>query len=347
MVVLTGCEPLATGFDPVEEALLYRAKRITAPPSSVTEVTVMTWNIRYGAAGIRWFGDSCGDRVILTGEEVTRGLEGLAREIRAADPDILLLQEVDRESKRTAYMDQVQWLLDHTGLNYGAYASVWQVQFIPSEGLGRMDAGNAVLSRWEIADAQRIALDLRTDQSALTRYFYLRRNILKVRLELPARDDFFVVNVHTSAFAEDDTKRNHIADFESVLAGLEAEGALFVAGGDLNEIPPGSDSTDYCDEARCPGESEQVCPEGSDYTGEAEWLDGLYRAFRPAVPLDRYHQDNRSYFTYGRYSNGWWDRKLDYLFTNGRWVTHSDSTHQRPFGLSDHAAVSATLRVVP
>ncbi|MFQ6615257.1 MAG: endonuclease/exonuclease/phosphatase family protein [Fidelibacterota bacterium] len=342
--LLAGCSDLATDFAPLEDAVLYEATRPVAPPSSVKSLTVMTWNIRYGAGHIPWFGDSCGDRVILTRDEVMQGLEGLAGKIRRVDPDILLLQEVDRESKRTAYVDQVQWLLDHTDLNYGAYASAWRVQFIPSDGLGRMDTGNAILSRWKITGSERISLDLRGDQSDLTRYFYLRRNILKVQLNLSNPENLFVVNVHSAAFAEDDTKQKHIQDFERVLAELDEDGSMFVAGGDLNEVPPGSDSTDYCDEARCPDEPRDFCPEGSNYTGESGWLDGLYHRFNPAVSLDSYQQDNSPHFTYGRYDNGFWDRKLDYLFTNGRWVTDSDSTHQDAFGLSDHAPVSATLR---
>lgn len=345
-ILLVGCEPLATSFESLEEAVLYQASTIVAPPSSVTTVTVMTWNIRYGAADMAWFGDSCGDRVILTREEVVAGLKGVAQKIREVDPDILLLQEVDREAKRTAYIDQVQWLLDDTDLNYGAYASAWEVQFIPSDGLGRMDMGNAILSRWEIVQSERFALDLRGDQSALTRYFYLRRNILKVKLDLPGHENFFVVDIHATAFAEDDTKKKHLSDFERVLTELDQDGVLFAAGGDLNELPPGSDSTDYCDEARCPDEPEDFCPEGAYYTDETGWIDGLQQ-FNPAVPWERYEQDNGPYFTYGRYDRGSWDRKIDYLFTNGRWITDSDSTHQDAFGLSDHAPVSATLQVLP
>jgi len=65
----------------------------------------------------------------------------LAAKITAMDADILLLQEVDTDSKRSAYIDQVQWLLDNTAMNYGVYASMWEVQFVPSDGLGRVNTG--------------------------------------------------------------------------------------------------------------------------------------------------------------------------------------------------------------
>jgi endonuclease/exonuclease/phosphatase family metal-dependent hydrolase len=38
-----------------------------------------------------------------------------------------------------------------------------------------------------------------------------------------------------------------------------------------------------------------------------------------------------------------YDRKLDYLFTNGFWVNTSSKTHQAAWELSDHLPVSAVL----
>jgi endonuclease/exonuclease/phosphatase family metal-dependent hydrolase len=173
-VVLFDCESLVTKFEDIEDAKMYTAKQLQNPPVAVDTIMVMTWNIRFGAGRIPWFGDSCGDRVILSEEEVQSNLRGIADMLKDVKPDILLLQEVDIQSKRSSYVNQMQWLLDHTYFNYGAYASVWKAQVIPSDGLGRMDEGNAVLSRWKITDAVRIQLPLRGDQDALTRYFYVR-----------------------------------------------------------------------------------------------------------------------------------------------------------------------------
>ena len=44
----------------------------------------MTWNIRFGVARLRFFGDGCGDRDIMTKKEVLLGLEGLANKIKAS-----------------------------------------------------------------------------------------------------------------------------------------------------------------------------------------------------------------------------------------------------------------------
>ena len=74
------------------------------------------------------------------------------------DADIVLLQ-VDIESKRSGFMDQVQFLLDNTNLNYGAYASVMEVDFVFSDGLGRINTGNAILSKFKLTEARELSLD--------------------------------------------------------------------------------------------------------------------------------------------------------------------------------------------
>ncbi len=350
-LICWSCEPLVNKFDDVEDAELYKSKDIIDSQSVSDTLLIMTWNIRFGAGRIHWFGDCCGDRVIMTEQEVTTHLEKLADYVCQVKPDILLLQEVDIESKRSAYIDQLQWLLDHTYFNYGVYASMWQSQFIPSDGLGRMDMGGAILSRWKISDTERIALPLRGDQDALTQYFYLRRCIIKARIELPNCDDFYVLDIHASAFSTDDTKKNQFDCLKGEMDKInDIPGALFVAGGDLNELPPGSDSTNYCDEDRCPEDEPGSCRDGSDFTNERNWLDDLY-AYKSAVPLDNYHANNSRYFTHGVVNTAVvtpinpWNRKLDYLFTNGDWVAGSDSTHQDTFDLSDHAPVSAKIVV--
>ena len=332
----------------MEDAVLYESKEFSPVADTLTErITVMTWNIRFGAARIPWFGDSCGDRVILTEKEIESGLHGLAGKINEVAPDILILQEVDVDAKRSLYVDQVQWLLDHTNLNYGAYASIWQTQYIPSDGLGRMDMGNAILSRWPLAEAERIQLPLRGDQDALTQYFYLQRNILKAKVAVPGWEnyDFYTVGIHAAAFSTDDTKKQHIDLFEEVLDEIDDAGGFFVAGGDLNELPPFADSTNFCDEDRCPGESADSCRGGSDLSGETEWLFDLYDgSYMPAVPLPDLKAEEGPYFTHSVAGiSDDWNRKLDYLFTNSEWWVGPTITHQDAFDLSDHAAVSGKM----
>jgi endonuclease/exonuclease/phosphatase family metal-dependent hydrolase len=307
----------------------------------------MTWNIRFGAGRTPWFGDGCGDRVIFKEEEILHFLSGIAQTLNSLRPDILLLQEADVQSKRSAYIDEVQWLLDHTYFDYAEYASMWEAQIVPSDGLGRINTGQAVLSRWPIVESERIQLPLRGDQDAVTRYFYLRRNLLKVKIALPGLDSFYALNAHLDAFSTDGTKKRQIDRVKEEMDKLSESGAAFVAGGDFNLVPPGSDSTDFCLEDRCPGESfhmpgdDPMHKDGSYFTPEADWLKELYDAYVPCIPLDAYQADQERYYTSTPDWNGFWNRKIDHLFTNTQWVHGSDSTYQNILDLSDHVPVSA------
>ena len=348
MVLLMSCDPLVTEFATNERAKDYTAHIISSPPNKDT-LTVATWNIRFGIGRAEWFGDSCGDLVLFNAEEVEDGLELLAAQIAEMDADILLLQEVDIDSKRSAYIDQVQWLLDNTGMNYGVYASMWEVQFVPSDGLGRINTGNAILSKWPLSDAERIQLSLRGDQDDLTRAFYVRRNVLRAKVNYPG-NLFWAVDIHASAFSNDDTKQKQYVEFKAVLDELDTQGEHFIAGGDLNQLPPGAVKNNYCDNDRCPGESTED-DEGCDFSNETTWISALFDSYVPAVSLVNYLQDENSYFTHAsthdasdeRYQ---WNRKLDYLFTNTDWVPRSTVTHQDAVLESDHVAVAAKW-VVP
>lgn len=344
-LMLSGCDPFKTRFKPEEPATLYVAGDVAPAEPPKERLKVMTWNVKFGGGRIDFFFDCYGDRVIMERAEVIGNLESVAAKIRQVDPDVLLLQEVDVNSKRAAFVDQVQWLLDHTALNYGAYASQWRSSWIPRHGLGRVDSGNAILTRWPIGEARRVALPLIGDQDPITQYFYLKRNILEARLDLPEQEALWVLNVHTAAFAKDGTKARQIEEFKARLDGLDGRGERFVAGGDLNTIPPGSAMTHDFPDSRCEGEYE-----ADDYREEIEALQPLYDGYRAAVALEAYQADNAPYFTHTTDKDGFWNRKLDYLFTNVEFVPGSALTHldearggMETMSVSDHAPITAEV----
>ncbi len=352
LLITHSCEFPATNFDEEENAILYSKSEIINPPQLDSTVRVMTWNIRFAIGRGPWFGDACGYKVIYSKTEIIHNLTNIAERINSVKPDILLLQEVDINSTRSAYVDQLQWLLDHTYFNYAAYGSQWKAQFIPSDGLGRMDEANAILSRWPLSEAKRIQLELRRDQDKLTRYFYERCCMVKAKVSIPGFNDFYAVNIHASAFATDETKHHHIEAFKKELDNITAANYWFIAGGDLNTLPPNSDSTDYCSEDMCSGESfhhagdDPLHKEGSNYTPESTWLTGFYSDYQSAVGLDLYYQNQPAYFTHTTRPEHTWDRTLDYLFTNHHWRAGSTIVHQDFFFDSDHAPVSAEFVLV-
>src|SRR5688572_15808961 len=116
-VGLLACDPFGTLFPDEEGAVMYAASDIEeAAPKN--RIRVMTYNVKFGGARIDFFFDCHGDEVLMSRSVVEANMEAMAELIRAADPDILFVQEVDILSKRSAYVDQVQYLLDATDLNF-------------------------------------------------------------------------------------------------------------------------------------------------------------------------------------------------------------------------------------
>jgi endonuclease/exonuclease/phosphatase family metal-dependent hydrolase len=183
-------------------------------------------------------------------------------------------------------------------------------------------------------------------------YFYLHSCIVTGRVKIPGFKEVPLLNIHASAFATDDTKKKHYEEFKAEMDRLNDAGEYFVAGGDLNELPPGSDSTDYCYEDMCPGESfhqpgdDPQHKAGSNYTDENTWLQPIYDAYKCAVPLNVYQANQSAYFTHTTRPEHIWDRTLDYLFTNNRWRAGSVVTHQEFLHDSDHAPVSAEFVLI-
>ena len=337
-----------TTFDEEEPALLYEAEVLTDAPQTKEDLLVINYNIKYGGARLTFFWECEGERYNMTEAEVTGHLDAIAAFITEADPDILILQEVDRNSLRSRYIDQTQYLLDRTNLNYGAYASQHSVDFLPTDGMGHVDFGNAILSKWPITEATRFALPLVESYPEYYKYLYLKRNVLSAKIDLPWNDHFYAVDTHLEAFSEGNTKLDQITKFHSVLTDLTAEGMDWVAAGDLNSLPKGSTRLkEFPDD--CAGLFDV-----DDYSGEETWLDPLFNDFNSAMNLDDYAADNEAWYSYTGKQDMGWIRSLDYVFTSGTWTNDGadnmvmQSVEQGGYEtihLSDHAPVQAILEV--
>lgn len=102
-LLLGACDPMANVFEPAEAAQLFTSATFTeAPPPSGT-IKVLTWNIRFGGARLDFFFDCIGNVHTVQRAQVTAHLTAIADRVNLIGPDIVLLQEADLDSKRSAY----------------------------------------------------------------------------------------------------------------------------------------------------------------------------------------------------------------------------------------------------
>ena len=340
LISFSSCDPFNTIL--TEKDVDYYTASDVVKVSIPDTLKVMTWNVKFGGGRIDFFFDCYGDRVVMTEEEVISNLEGLASKIKQYDPDIIFLQEIDMDSKRSAKVNQLQWLLDFTDLNYGVYASQWKADYVPSDGIGRINSGSAILTKWQLTDAVRITLPLMEEQNAIVRYFYLKRNILYAKLQ---NTDINLFTTHLSAYSHDGTKKKQLDILLDSIDRIEQKGEVFILGGDFNCLPPETEKVNNFPDAAC--EAEEFSAD--DYSEEIDWMTPFYK-YTPAISLDDYKLNNTKHFSHTTNSperGAFWSRKLDYIFTNGKIVEVSGQTHQNTIyggmntmNLSDHAPVS-------
>ncbi len=375
LALLCGCEPPADTLDFEREAVpVWRASTLTPAAEAPPSLKVMAWNIKYGAGRIDFWFDFWGDRVQLSIDEVETNMGAIYRLIDEYDPDVLITSEIEVNSRRSAYFDMVQGILDHTKLNYAAYIQTWDSRYVPQEGLGRMDLGNAIFSKYPIKQAERIRQEDRTDQPPHVRYFYIHRAVGRAVIDVGGRE-VAAYAVHTEAYDQDGTKQKHIAQIHEL---VKAETLPFVLGGDFNELPP------LCDErvaGACDGvlqlsgfNDERESSKGTDYEQPPytpHVMKPLFDEFAPSITLDQYgltRESQQRYFTHTVLGPdtiseidgqpGFWNRTLDYLFVRQQdgWVPGTTAVLQRPgdlgiqsdpMRLSDHAPTVGTWRLMP
>lgn len=360
LLTFSACEPLFTNWDELEELPILVKEGAVAPQApNPLKLKVMTWNVKYGAGRIDFWFDLWGDRTEMSLAEVEKNMEGIYRLINEVQPDVLITNEIEVNSKRSAYYDMVKGILENTDLRWAAYTPVWQSKFVPTEGVGRVDMGNCIFSRFPIVKNERHAQVDRTDQDPATRSFYLHRAVGRAVLDVGGKQ-LAVFAVHTEAYDQDKTnsrQQKHILEL------VRAETLPFVLGGDLNALPPTSVQYDnFPDEA-----PESI---GTDFEQPPYTLTDLqpfYDEFLPAITLERYGttvEQQRRYYTHSVIGDdtigldgkpGFWNRKLDYLFIeapdswdltdvlqkpgDGAGLAGADGIASKPMDLSDHCPV--------
>ena len=326
--------------------------RTQVPPEANPDgLLVLNWNIKFGGVRHDFFWDGWGDRVHLSEDEAQDAMRDVVGLINELQPDVLMLQEVDVASKRTAYLDQVRFVLERTDLNHAAWVPNWWVEYVPEDGLGPIKSGQAVLSRYPIERNTRFDLPQSEDSSAIVNYFWLHRAVQLVEIDLGEAGTLTVVNNHPTAYSLDGTKSIHMAE---ILERSEAVEGLLITGGDLNVIPPGSVRTEgFADEAEVDTTGvTQVSYSEEDMAS----LEPFYEQWSPLLSLDAYgttEEAQSAWYTHSITETVFWTQKLDYLFTNGSWEAgwHLQQPGDGPgaglvsdpMALSDHAPLLGEL----
>ncbi|MGH3307453.1 MAG: endonuclease/exonuclease/phosphatase family protein [Nocardioides sp.] len=204
----------STRFVPVQEVVqappafrrapeVRRAKETCVQQSDVT-LNVLTFNIHSGL-----------------GPNNGLGLEQIAREIESWDPDVVLMQEIDRFRHHSGGIDQPAWFADRLGMEYS---------YGPNESPGNGQIGNATLSRFPIVDQTNTHLP---HQPGLKDA--LLRGVLRTRIEV-GETVVSIFNTHLQP-SYDSLK---LSQMRVVAQQVAADPQPKILGGDFNATSAGA-----------------------------------------------------------------------------------------------------------
>lgn len=175
-----------------------------APEPSMSEtLSIMTFNAAY-------FKGAFNPSRSVSEATMRSNLHSYAGILEQLKPDIVALQEVDIDCRRTYHTNQVQWIANNLQFQFSAHALAWNKRYVPfprsrfSEHFGSMASGQGILSRYPITNNQRIMLPkadhlIGVNSSFLAQtvagQLYTRR-IAQISFIRMGSQDLVVINVH-------------------------------------------------------------------------------------------------------------------------------------------------------
>lgn len=300
-------------------------------------LTLLIWNVGYAGLGAEmdFFNDG-GTGVRPDEATAARYLKAIRLFLESMQDsvDFMLLQEVDRKSKRSYYTDQVSVLGENLKGFDRNFALNYDVKFVPVPfGLpytpyGKTYGGLLSLSRYASANNTRIQYPGGFDWP--TRLYMLDRCALEQRYILPNGKQLIVVNTHNTAYDETGAiKAEEMAFIKKRYEAEASKGNTVIIGGDWNQVPPGFDARRF----------NTTIPPG--YTPQALAAEQLPDKFKVCYD-DRFptNRSNDTPYTPGKT----YTTLIDYFVVSGDVEVLETRTIDMQFRYSDHQPV--VLKVV-
>lgn len=266
--------------DPAEPVKISGAHSLHANSGQV--FSLITWNIGYGGLGseMDFFYDG-GKRVRAEKSYFDWAISRIGEFLEAHDSlDFILLQEVDRNSKRSYFLDEVEWLKTIFPDYAISFAANYDCRFVPvpvTSPMGRVLSGMTSCSRVLPDEVIRVGFDRHVAWPE--RLFYMKRCFMASRYSLPDGHQLVVVNIHNSAFDTGGTLRQREMEMIGQFMLAEyAAGNYLVAGGDWNANPPGFDPLKI---------TTGDLVKKDEFTNLATFLPGWQFVHDPEIPTNR------------------------------------------------------------
>ena len=253
---------------------------VTTKINKDNELNLLTWNMGYGALDERqdcyWDGGKGVDGE--SKEVVLENVEAFKNQIKDINPDIFFVQEADRDSKRSYYINEYQSLIDTFGEYEASFAPNFKAGVVPLplyNMTGKVDAGIASFSKFDVTEATRIQLPI--PFSWPMKLFNLKRCLLVNRMPIEGSEkELVTINLHLEAYDDGEGKAKQLAILMDYMQEEYEKGNYVIAGGDFNQT---FSTTNY---SKYPPNPNWVCPviEAENYPSFTFRMDDTYPTCR-------------------------------------------------------------------
>lgn len=231
----------ADDYNPPLVELLYDDDQPDQLPDSAT-INLLIWNIGYCGldASMDFFYDG-GDQMRPSREGVITNIKGVVKTLSPhLTADFLLLQEVDRDSKRSYHLNQYEIIKGHFHDFNAQFGMNYRVSFVPiplKNPMGKVESGLMTLSRYNPSAVTRHSFP--GNYSWPVKLFMLDRCFLVNRYPVSDGNELLIINTHNSAYDDGSLRMEQMTFLKKFLLEEYEKGNYVIVGGDWNQTPYG------------------------------------------------------------------------------------------------------------
>jgi endonuclease/exonuclease/phosphatase family metal-dependent hydrolase len=230
-----------TDFKPGEKEIIAQPENPSVLKDSLS-ISLLTWNIGYAGLDkdMDFFKDG-GTKVITPKDKCLGNIAGIGDFLLNNDTiDFILLQEVDRDSKRSYHVDQFEKIAGILSGYSPFFAKNYDVFFVPApptKPMGKVLSGIATYSKYTPVSSIRYSLP--GDFGFPTQLFYLDRCFMVNRFKVENSRELVLINTHNEAFdAGGNIRKAQMERLKDFVLNEYNSGNYVIIGGDWNQYPP-------------------------------------------------------------------------------------------------------------
>jgi endonuclease/exonuclease/phosphatase family metal-dependent hydrolase len=229
-----------TDYKPGETEIVYNSEN-TVKLTDTVEISLLIWNIGYcGMDNEMDFFYDGGKSVFTPEDSCIKNLVAVKSFLKQnSGLDFYLIQEVDKGSKRSYYINEYDSLtrsLKGYSSYFGKNYDVFFVPVPPATPMGKVLSGLATFSKYQPSSSIRYAFP--GEYGFPKQLFMLDRCFLVNRYPLEGGKELLVINTHNEAFDPGQIRKAQMAYLKDFLLNEYSKGNYIITGGDWNQTPP-------------------------------------------------------------------------------------------------------------